>query len=226
VIEQIRAGAIAQTSYVYGQAMPAWTPITQVPAFAQAFAPHAAPPPPVAPPAQAAPVTSADQIDFTIGGGDAQFVEIVLDPHEAAIADPSFVFFLEAGIRVDAGAYVNTATTRQRAAFAPLRPARVVPVDLRQYGQALLVRANGFLCAAKGIHIGAVADGYQTVAGSGLVFLQAGGAVVVRELAAGEVLRVDAKCVVAIEQRVGHLDAPPVATLTGPGKVWLQSLRH
>ena len=74
--------------------------------------------------------------------------------------------------------------------------------------------------------------------GDGLVFVHAGGTVVERELAARERLDVDTGCVVAFTGDIGF-DVRAVggiksmlfggegvflATLTGPGKVWLQSL--
>lgn len=226
--EQIRTGVVGMTAYVYGQQLPAWTPISQVPQFAQVFAASATPPP-APPPAQAAPVT-ADQIDFTISGAEMQFVEIVLDPKEAAIAMPGVVFYMEAGIRVEPSStistYPNVGTERQRVAFSPIKPGKVIPIDLRQYSNALLVRTGSFLCAAKGISLGAPADHYQKMVGQGLAFLHASGTIVIRELAASETLHVDASCVVALEQRVTHVEQAGVTALTGPGKIWLQSLRH
>ena len=78
----------------------------------------------------------------------------------------------------------------------------------------------------------------QKLEGDGWVFIHAGGCVVERELAAGERLDVDTGCVVAYHPTV-DMDVRRVAgiksmlfggegvflaTLTGPGKVWLQSL--
>ncbi|MNM70975.1 hypothetical protein D3C81_826200 [compost metagenome] len=78
----------------------------------------------------------------------------------------------------------------------------------------------------------------QKLEGDGWVFIHAGGCVVERELAAGERLDVDTGCIVAYHPTV-DMDVRRVkgirsvlfggegvflATLTGPGKVWLQSL--
>ena len=78
----------------------------------------------------------------------------------------------------------------------------------------------------------------QKLEGDGLVFVHAGGTIVERELKAGERIDVDTGCVVAYTQSV-DMDVKPVggvksmifggegvflATLTGPGHVWLQSL--
>ena len=78
----------------------------------------------------------------------------------------------------------------------------------------------------------------QKLEGDGLSFLHAGGTIVERELAAGETLRVDTGCLVALTSTVNY-DIEFVggvksaifggegfffATLRGPGHVWLQSL--
>ena len=78
----------------------------------------------------------------------------------------------------------------------------------------------------------------QRLEGDGLVFVHSGGTVVRRELAAGEVLRVDTGCLVATAgavdfdiEYVGKIKTALFggeglffARLTGPGTVWLQSL--
>ena len=78
----------------------------------------------------------------------------------------------------------------------------------------------------------------QKLEGDGWVFIHAGGCVVERELAAGERIDVDTGCVVGYHAKV-NMDVQRVAgltsmffggegvflaTLTGPGHVWLQSL--
>ena len=78
----------------------------------------------------------------------------------------------------------------------------------------------------------------QKLEGDGLVFLHAGGTVVDRTLATGEVLHVDTGCIVAFEsgvqfdlQQAGGIKTALFggeglffANLRGPGRVWLQSL--
>src|SRR5688572_25202890 len=98
VIDMIRSGQINQTAYVYGQSQPSWTPIATVPTFTPMF--HAAAPPPPPPPAGPAPQV-ADQIDFEIVGNEMQFVEIVLDPGEAAIAEAGAFFYMDPGIKME-----------------------------------------------------------------------------------------------------------------------------
>lgn len=78
----------------------------------------------------------------------------------------------------------------------------------------------------------------QRLSGDGLCFVHAGGTVHALELQAGESLRVDTGCIVALQpsvtydiQLVGNVKTALFggegiffATLAGPGKVWLQSL--
>ncbi|MCB1037147.1 MAG: TIGR00266 family protein, partial [Acidobacteria bacterium] len=145
----------------------------------------------------------------------------------------------------------NTASKRQKVAFASPYPGSIVPVDLTQHGNALLCQKDAFLCAAKGISVGIAfqkklgaglfgGEGFilQKLEGDGLAFVHASGTIVQRELQAGETLRVDTGCLVAFEQGVDY-DVQFVsgiktavfggeglfyAALTGPGKIWLQSL--
>ena len=78
----------------------------------------------------------------------------------------------------------------------------------------------------------------QKLDGDGMVFVHAGGTLAARDLQPGERLRVDTGCVVAYQpsvdfdiQYVGKLKSALFsgeglffATLTGPGRIWLQSL--
>jgi uncharacterized protein (AIM24 family) len=78
----------------------------------------------------------------------------------------------------------------------------------------------------------------QKLEGDGMVFFHAGGTLAEKTLAPGESLRVDTGCVAALQpsvdfdiQFVGQVKTALfggeglfLARLTGPGKVWLQSL--
>lgn len=147
--------------------------------------------------------------------------------------------------------FSNTGGKRQKVAFAAPYPGRIVALDLKQLGGTMLCQKDAFLCAAKGIAVGIAfqkrlgaglfgGEGFilQKLEGDGLAFVHASGTIVERELAAGETLRVDTGCLVAFEPRVQY-DIQMVsgvktflfggeglfyATVTGPGRVWLQSL--
>lgn len=145
----------------------------------------------------------------------------------------------------------NKGSQRQKVAFASPYPGRIVPLDLQQLGGQILCQKDAFLCAAKGISVGIAfqkklgagffgGEGFilQKLEGDGLAFLHAGGAIVERDLKPGETMRLDTGCLVAFEPRINY-DIQFVggiktamfggeglfyATLTGPGKVWIQSL--
>ncbi|HEX6202342.1 MAG TPA: TIGR00266 family protein [Thermoanaerobaculia bacterium] len=147
--------------------------------------------------------------------------------------------------------FANTGGGRQKVAFASPYPGKIIPLDLRQHGGTILCQKDAFLAAAKGISVGIAfqrklgvglfgGEGFilQKLQGDGFAFVHAGGTIVSRDLQAGESLRVDTGCLVAMEQQVGY-DIQTVsgiktalfggeglffAKLTGPGRVWLQSL--
>jgi len=138
-----------------------------------------------------------------------------------------------------------------KVAFASPYPGKIIPLDLRRYNGKIICQKDAFLCAAKGVAIGVEfqkkigtalfgGEGFimQKLEGDGLVFMHAGGTIVEKELRAGETLRVDTGCLVALSQQV-HYDIEFVggvksalfggegfffAILSGPGHVWLQSL--
>jgi uncharacterized protein (TIGR00266 family) len=145
----------------------------------------------------------------------------------------------------------NRSPQRRRLAFGAPYPGKIIPVHLTEVKGELIAQKDSFLCAAKGVSIGIAfnrkfgaglfgGEGFimQRLTGDGWAFLNAGGSIHQRELAAGEVLRVDTGCIVAFEpsvqfdiQFVGKLRSALFggeglffATLRGPGMIWLQSL--
>ena len=147
--------------------------------------------------------------------------------------------------------YTQTGQGRGKVAFAAPYPGTVLAMKLDQHGGRLICQKDSFLAGARGVQIGVQfqrkimtglfgGEGFimQKLEGDGWVFIHAGGCVVERELAAGERLDVDTGCIVAYHPTV-DMDVRRVkgirsvlfggegvflATLTGPGKVWLQSL--
>ena len=147
--------------------------------------------------------------------------------------------------------YQNNASVKRRVAFAAPYPGKIIAVDLRQIGGRLIAQKDSFLCAARGVSLGIAfqqkmsvgffgGEGFimQKIEGEGTAFMHAGGTVLKRELAAGEILRVDTGCLVALAgevdfdiQYVGKIKTALFggeglffAVLRGPGTVWLQSL--
>ncbi|MFO1371638.1 MAG: TIGR00266 family protein [Candidatus Competibacteraceae bacterium] len=140
---------------------------------------------------------------------------------------------------------------KARVAFAAPYPGNIIPVSLAKMGGRLICQKDSFLCAARGVSIGIHfqrkiltglfgGEGFimQKLEGDGMVFVHAGGTLVERQLAGGEVLHVDTGCLVAMQASV-EFDVETVggiksalfggeglffATLRGPGQIWLQSL--
>ena len=280
VVEGIRGDRFPAGAHVYGPGMETWEPIQSRPEFAGAFHDTSTPPPP---PMVAAPSQQAHEIDYEIFGEEMQFVEITLDPQEAAIAEAGAFIYMDPGIQMetifgdgsakaDQGGFMgkllsagkrvltgeslfmtvfgNGGAGRQKVAFASPYPGRIIPMDLRRHQGQVLCQKDAFLCAAKGVSVGIAfqknlaglfgGEGFilQKLEGDGLAFVHAGGMVVCKDLAAGETLRLDTGCLVAFESGI-HYDIQMVrgvksvffggeglffATLTGPGKVWVQSL--
>lgn len=147
--------------------------------------------------------------------------------------------------------FMNNAPERSRVAFAAPYPGKIVAFDLDQFNGQVLCQRDSFLCAARGTEIEVAftkrlgagffgGEGFilQRLTGDGMVFVHAGGTVIEKELAAGETLRVDTGCLVAFSttvdydiQFVGGFknaifggEGLFLAKMTGPGKVYLQSL--
>jgi uncharacterized protein (TIGR00266 family) len=222
-----------------------------------------------------------DDIEYQIFGTDMQYIEVELDPGEAAIGEAGMMMFMEEGIDMDTvfgdgsqqggvfgkllGAgkrlltgeslfttvFHNEGRGKARVAFAAPYPGKIVPVHLAEIGGSLICQKDSFLCAAKGVSLGIAlqrrlgaglfgGEGFimQKLEGNGWAFVHAGGTLVEKTLAPGEVLRVDTGCVVAFQPQVdfdikfvGKIKSAFFggeglffATLRGPGKVWLQSL--
>lgn len=145
----------------------------------------------------------------------------------------------------------NNAPDRRDVAFAAPYPGHVVCVDLIEHGGQVVAQKDAFLCAARGTDVDIAfnrrlgagffgGEGFilQRISGDGLAFLHAGGSVVRRQLGPGEKLRVDTGCLVGFESTVDYDiefvggiktalfggEGLFLATLRGPGTVWLQTL--
>lgn len=135
-------------------------------------------------------------------------------------------------------------------AFATRVPGHIVPVEVSQ-GHEYMVHRHGFLCATQNIELGVGfqqslgagifgGDGFllQKISGQGIAWLELSGEVITKDLAPGETLRVHPGHVGAFTssvafqiQRVPGIrnmifggDGIFLAALTGPGRLWLQTL--
>ena len=147
--------------------------------------------------------------------------------------------------------FTNESRPRRDVAFAAPYPGKILPVDLKQWGGRVIAQKDSFLCAAFGVEISIAfsrrigagffgGEGFilQRIEGDGLAFLHASGTLAEMKLAAGETLRVDTGCLVAMEDTVDYdiKMVPGIKTalfggeglffaqLTGPGRVVLQTL--
>lgn len=140
---------------------------------------------------------------------------------------------------------------RERVAFAAPYPGKIIPLHVDELGGEVLCQKQAFLCAARGVQLDIAfqkrlgvglfgGEGFilERIRGDGMAFAHAGGTIVKKQLASGEHMRLDTGCLVAFQpsvqydiQLAGGIKTSLfggeglfLATLTGPGTVWLQSL--
>jgi uncharacterized protein (TIGR00266 family) len=147
--------------------------------------------------------------------------------------------------------FLNKSSQKKKVAFGAPYPGKIIAINLAELGGELIAQKDSFLAAAKGVSIGIAfqrklgvglfgGEGFimERLQGNGLAFVHAGGTLHERTLAAGELIRVDTGCIVALQatvtydiEFVGKIKSALFggeglffATLRGPGKIWLQSL--
>jgi uncharacterized protein (TIGR00266 family) len=136
-----------------------------------------------------------------------------------------------------------------RIAFSGPYPGKIIRMPLQN--SAILCQRDSFLCAAGHIDINVAftkrlgagffgGEGFilERLEGTGDAFIHSGGTIVLMELKAGEKLKVDTGCLVAFDPAVDY-DIEFVggiktalfggeglffASMTGPGRVWIQTL--
>jgi uncharacterized protein (TIGR00266 family) len=145
--------------------------------------------------------------------------------------------------------FFRCAAPSAKVAFSGPYPGKIIRMPLQN--SAVLCQRDAFLCAAGPIDINIEftkrlgagffgGEGFilQRLEGSGEVFIHSGGTIIPMELRAGEKLRVDTGCLVAFDPTVSY-DIEFVggiktalfggeglffASMTGPGRVWVQTL--
>jgi len=140
--------------------------------------------------------------------------------------------------------------SRGEIAFATKVPGHILPVEIGG-GHDYMIHRHGFLCATPQVQISVGfqqslgagifgGDGFllQHVTGQGTAWIELSGELIVKDLQPGETLRVHPGHVGAFQTSVSFLittipgiknmifggDGIFLASLTGPGKVWLQTL--
>ena len=147
--------------------------------------------------------------------------------------------------------FTNTgAGGKSKVGFAAGYPGKIIPVDLAQMGGEIIAQRDAFLCAAMGTKLDIAwqrgvgtglfgGEGFilQRLSGDGMAFLHAGGSIKAVQLN-NQTIRLDTGCLVALQpslnysiERAGNLksmffggEGLFLATVSGTGWVWLQSL--
>jgi len=148
-------------------------------------------------------------------------------------------------------AFTHQGNGKKKVSFASPYPGKIIPLDLVILGGKVVCQKDAFLCAAKGVSVGIEfskkmgrglfgGEGFimQKIEGDGMAFMHAGGTIIKKDLAPGEILKVDTGCLVGFTsdvdydiQFVGGIkntlfggEGIFFARLQGPGRVWIQSL--
>lgn len=144
----------------------------------------------------------------------------------------------------------SVTTGKGSVAFASEFPGKIIPFDLRT-GESIIVQKDAFMCAEKSVDLDLSfrkrlgtglfgGEGFimQKITGPGLAFLEIDGEVVEYVLAPGEQIKVDTGHLAAMEA-TADFDVTMVkgfanillggeglflASVRGPGKVWLQTM--
>ncbi len=147
--------------------------------------------------------------------------------------------------------FLHNGQGKGHVAFAAPYPGRIIPLDLGGMGGSFICQKDAFLCAAQGIEIEVAftkrlgaglfgGEGFilQRLTGDGRAFVHAGGTIIRKDLEPGQRLRIDTGCLVGLTSSVSYDiqfiggfknalfggEGLFLATLTGPGTAYLQSL--
>jgi uncharacterized protein (TIGR00266 family) len=172
------------------------------------------------------------EMNTTSGGGLGKMVRRALSGESLFITD----FFVNSG--------------RGTVAFASEFPGKIIPFNLKP-GESIIVQKDAFMCAEKSVDMdlhfrkrlgtglfGGEGFIMQKITGPGLAFLEVDGEVIEYDLQPGQQLKVDTGHLAAMEATV-DFDVTMVkgfrnillggeglflASVRGPGKVWLQTM--
>jgi uncharacterized protein (TIGR00266 family) len=185
-------------------------------------------------------MTDSIQMETTLGGApEAGLLGRLMSGLKRAVSGESF--------------FMTTFTAQGQpgeVAFTPPYPGKVVPLNLSELGTVICQR-DSFLCAERHVDVSIAftrkfgaglfgGEGFilQKMTGQGQAFMHSGGFIVEKTLQAGQTLRLDTGCLVGMTLTVGYDiqlakgvktmlfggEGLFLAVLTGPGKVWLQTL--
>ncbi len=146
--------------------------------------------------------------------------------------------------------FTNVDSQKKKVAFAAPYPGKIIPLNMAEINSEIICQKDAFLCAALGTEISIAfnkrlgagffgGEGFilQKIKGDGMAFLHAGGTIVEKKLY-NDTIKIDTGCIVAFTgniqyniERAGNLksmffggEGLFLATLTGTGTIYLQSL--
>ena len=217
-------------------------------------------------------------IDFDIQskveGNESQIVTINLEPDQILRAESGAMMYMTENLTINTTtggglsegfkrmltgqnffisdfAYEGAPGTTGTVALGTDFPARIIRLNVEEYGGKLVCQQGALLCCSHTIDINveftkSMSGGFfggegfilQALTGEGDVFLKAGGTLIRRDLKPGEELRISSGCLVGFSEGVDY-DVQMVkgfqniiaggeglfmTTLTGPGVVWLSGM--
>lgn len=146
--------------------------------------------------------------------------------------------------------FTNHGTNKKHVCFSAPFPGTIVPLNMAEFNEEIYCQKDSFLCAALGTKIDIslnkkIGTGFfggegfilQHLKGDGMAFVHAGGSIISKQLN-GESLRLDTGCLVGFTQGIDYDiqmvkglksmffggEGVVLATLSGQGTVWIQSL--
>ncbi len=222
------------------------------------------------------------QLNYKITGNDLQYIHIVLEPGQEAIAEQGAMMYVDKHITVDtilgdgspsrlgaigrfwnavkrsftgesmfSSVYLNTGNKPQTVAIAAPSPGEIVPINLDEHGGMIICQKGAYIAGQLGQRIQLAfqkrlrvgffgGEGFimQKITGQGTVFIHASGTLKEVMLSPDDELKIDTGCLVGMSSTVrydikytGRLKTSLFggeglfyAKVSGPGKVWIQSL--
>ena len=196
--------------------------------------------------AVAAPAAAPEPLEYTIQGENLQVVRIRLKPGQEVFAEAGKLVYKFPEVQSEALANGNGslarfyATSSSEVGFAGASPGRIQAFHLKD-GQSMLVACEALLCAQATARLdvepvakpGVEELTLKRLTGPGTMFIHGGGDFIEFVLNPGQAIQVEPSAIVAFDDAVGYGIEPespagegrPLATLTGPGRVLIQSMR-
>ncbi|KAH7287822.1 hypothetical protein KP509_32G076500 [Ceratopteris richardii] len=174
-------------------------------------------------------------------------MENILPPENAGINFWQIVF----GRSPRTTVYTNVGTQDGYIGIAAPSLSRILPIDLATFGGEIICQRDAYLCSVNDVTVVPTimrrarmgifgGEGFlmHKLTGHGLAFIAVGGSIVQKNLVQGEVIIVEAGCVIAmttsvdmqirqlggIRRTVFGVTGSHAAYLTGPGVVFIQTL--